>query len=149
MAKNEADQAEDTQAAGASPDGKKKAAKKAKAPKKAEKSASANRGVWGLDLGQCGLKALRLEERGGQVVATHFDYIEHAKILSQPDADKDALIREALAHVQGDCGLASSCGSRYERGLNVPKIRIIEHDCPLVGVKIFIAGQPRVSLGHH
>ncbi len=96
MAKNEADQAEDTQAAGASPDGKKKAAKKAKAPKKAEKSASANRGVWGLDLGQCGLKALRLEERGGQVVATHFDYIEHAKILSQPDADKDALIREAL-----------------------------------------------------
>lgn len=54
------------------------------------------KGVWGLDLGQCGLKAIRLEERDGQVVATHFDYIEHAKILSQPDADKDQLIREAL-----------------------------------------------------
>jgi len=61
-------------------------ARKGKAPK----------GVWGLDLGQCGLKAIRLEERDGQVVATHFDYIEHAKILSQPDADKDQLIREAL-----------------------------------------------------
>ena len=56
----------------------------------------APKGVWGLDLGQCGLKAIRLEERDGQVVATHFDYIEHAKILSQPDADKDQLIREAL-----------------------------------------------------
>ena len=42
------------------------------------------------------LKEIRLEERDGKVVATHFDYIEHAKILSQPDADKDALIREAL-----------------------------------------------------
>ena len=71
--------------------------KKAK-PAKAEKAAATkhNKGVWGLDLGQCGLKAIRLEERDGQVVATHFDYIEHAKILSQPDADKDALIREAL-----------------------------------------------------
>ncbi|MFM8932535.1 MAG: type IV pilus assembly protein PilM, partial [Gemmataceae bacterium] len=67
-------------------------------PAKAEKPAAIkhNKGVWGLDLGQCGLKAIRLEERDGQVVATHFDYIEHAKILSQPDADKDALIREAL-----------------------------------------------------
>lgn len=53
-------------------------------------------GVWGIDLGQCGLKALRLEERDGTLVATHFDYIEHPKILSQPDADPDQLTREAL-----------------------------------------------------
>src|SRR5436305_5749652 len=53
-------------------------------------------GVWGIDLGQCALKAIRLEEKDGQVVATAFDYIEHPKILSQPDADPDQLTREAL-----------------------------------------------------
>jgi type IV pilus assembly protein PilM len=53
-------------------------------------------GVWGIDLGQCALKALRLENQNGQAVATAFDYVEHPKILSQPDADPDQLIREAL-----------------------------------------------------
>src|SRR3954471_13041154 len=53
-------------------------------------------GVWGIDLGQCGLKAIRLEEIDGQVSATAFDYVEHPKILSQPDADPDQLTREAL-----------------------------------------------------
>jgi type IV pilus assembly protein PilM len=53
-------------------------------------------GVWGIDLGQCALKAMRLEMKDGQVVATAFDYIEHPKILSQPDADPDQLTREAL-----------------------------------------------------
>ena len=53
-------------------------------------------GVWGIDLGQCALKALRLEVQDGQVVATAFEYIEHPKILSQPDADPDELTREAL-----------------------------------------------------
>src|ERR1700724_441362 len=53
-------------------------------------------GVWGIDLGQCALKAVRLEEVDGQVVATAFDYVEHPKILSQPDADPDQLVREAL-----------------------------------------------------
>jgi type IV pilus assembly protein PilM len=53
-------------------------------------------GVWGIDIGQCALKALRLELVDGRPIATDFDYIEHAKILSQPDADPDTLIREAL-----------------------------------------------------
>ncbi len=53
-------------------------------------------GVWGIDLGQCGLKAMRLQEIDGQVTATAFDYVEHPKILSQPDADPDQLTREAL-----------------------------------------------------
>src|SRR5437868_1619557 len=53
-------------------------------------------GVWGVDLGQCALKALRLEVQDGQVIATAFDYVEHPKILSQPDADPDQLTREAL-----------------------------------------------------
>src|SRR5215468_10547819 len=53
-------------------------------------------GVWGIDLGQCALKALRVESQNGNVVATAFDYVEHPKILSQPDADPDQLTREAL-----------------------------------------------------
>src|SRR5947199_8622447 len=53
-------------------------------------------GVWGIDVGLCALKALRLENIDGQVTATAFDYVEHPKILSQPDADPDQLTREAL-----------------------------------------------------
>src|SRR5262245_24511428 len=53
-------------------------------------------GVWGIDLGQCALKAIRLQEIDGEVTATAFDYVEHPKILSQPDADPDQLTREAL-----------------------------------------------------
>ena len=53
-------------------------------------------GYWGIDIGQCALKALRLELVDGKPTATAFDYIEHPKILSQPDADPDALTREAL-----------------------------------------------------
>ena len=52
--------------------------------------------AWGIDIGQCALKALRLEIIDGVPTATAFDYIEHPKILSQPDADPDALTREAL-----------------------------------------------------
>jgi type IV pilus assembly protein PilM len=53
-------------------------------------------GVWGIDLGQCALKALRLQNIDGVITATAFDYVEHPKILSQPDADPDQLTREAL-----------------------------------------------------
>jgi type IV pilus assembly protein PilM len=54
--------------------------------------------VWGIDIGQCGLKALRgrMSSDGKSVVAETFDYIEYPQILSQPDADPDSLVREAL-----------------------------------------------------
>ena len=55
-----------------------------------------HQGVWGIDLGQCALKALRLEVIDGVLTATAFDYVEHPKILHQPDADPDQLTREAL-----------------------------------------------------
>src|SRR6516225_7078257 len=58
--------------------------------------ADQNPGVWGIDIGQCALKAVRLEVQEDQVTATAFDYVEHSKILSQPDADPDQLTREAL-----------------------------------------------------
>ena len=59
---------------------------------------AATNGVWGIDVGQCALKALRCEydEENRILVATAFDFIEYPKILSQPDAEPKELIREAL-----------------------------------------------------
>jgi type IV pilus assembly protein PilM len=44
--------------------------------------------AWGIDIGQAGLKAIKLRssEDGQKVFAVAFDYIAHPKILSQPDA---------------------------------------------------------------
>jgi len=57
-----------------------------------------NIAVWGIDIGQCALKALRLHagDEPGRVVADAFDYIEYPKILSQPEANPDELIQDAL-----------------------------------------------------
>ncbi|HTQ38873.1 MAG TPA: type IV pilus assembly protein PilM, partial [Pirellulales bacterium] len=54
--------------------------------------------VWGIDLGQCSLKALlcREGEEPGTVVAEAFDFIEYPKILGQPDANPVELLKEAL-----------------------------------------------------
>jgi type IV pilus assembly protein PilM len=54
--------------------------------------------VWGIDIGQCALKALRCSphDQDDVIVADAFDYIEYPKILSQPDADPAELVREAL-----------------------------------------------------
>lgn len=55
-------------------------------------------GAWGIDIGQAGLKAIRLKyaEAAGQALAVAFDYVPHPKILSQPDAIPDELINQAL-----------------------------------------------------
>jgi type IV pilus assembly protein PilM len=55
--------------------------------------------VWALDIGQAALKALKLVpgETPDQVVAEAFDFVEYPKILSQPDAEPEQLVREALA----------------------------------------------------
>src|SRR5947208_1395585 len=59
---------------GAAP--KKEAAKKEAASKKeARREAGKRPGVWGIDLGQCALKAIRLEVEDGEIKATAFDYI--------------------------------------------------------------------------
>ena len=55
--------------------------------------------VWGIDIGQCALKALRISvdpEAEDKFIADAFDHIEYAKILSQPEADPVALVREAI-----------------------------------------------------
>ncbi len=55
--------------------------------------------VWGIDIGQCALKALRCrphEKDSNRVVVEAFDYIEYPKLLSQQDANREELIAEAL-----------------------------------------------------
>ena len=54
--------------------------------------------VWGIDIGQCALKALRCRahDDDDKVIAEAFDYIEYPKILSQPGSDPAELIGEAL-----------------------------------------------------
>ncbi len=57
-----------------------------------------NQAVWALDIGQAALKALKLVpgDTPDSVIAEAFDFVEYPKILSQPDADPEALVAEAL-----------------------------------------------------
>ena len=53
--------------------------------------------IWGIDVGHCALKALKLVLNDeGEVEVLAEDYIEHAKILAQPDADSRELISKSL-----------------------------------------------------
>jgi len=54
--------------------------------------------VWGIDIGQAGLKAvhLRYADAADQVLAMGHQYIPHPKILSQPDAIPEELIPQAM-----------------------------------------------------
>lgn len=55
------------------------------------------RAIWGIEIGQCALKAVKLRPTDdGKVELLAFDLIEHPKILSQPDAAPDELIKAAL-----------------------------------------------------
>jgi type IV pilus assembly protein PilM len=55
------------------------------------------RSVWGIDIGQCALKALKLRQNDdGSLQVEALDIVEHPQILSEPDADKVQLVRTAL-----------------------------------------------------
>ncbi|MCA9056168.1 MAG: hypothetical protein KDA75_20190, partial [Planctomycetaceae bacterium] len=60
--------------------------------------ADTTRSVWGIDIGQYALKAIKIRylEGAGQCAAVAFDYIPFPKILSQPDAVPEELIPEAI-----------------------------------------------------
>lgn len=55
-------------------------------------------GVWGIDIGNCALKALRchLNREDGTIVADAFDYIEYPNILTEPDIERGDLVHDAL-----------------------------------------------------
>ena len=88
-------------------------------------------GVWGIEIGQAGLKAIRLRyaEAANQVVAVAFDYIAHPKILSQPDAVPEELIPQALTEflsrntVHGDQVVISVPGqTALAKFVNLPPV---------------------------
>lgn len=58
--------------------------------------------VWGIDIGNSSLKALRCraDDQADRIVADAFDFIEYPKILTQPGAEPDELISDALAQFQ-------------------------------------------------
>lgn len=57
-----------------------------------------NAGVWGIDIGNCALKALHcyLNREDGTVVADAFDYIEYPNILTEPDIEPGDMVHDAL-----------------------------------------------------
>lgn len=58
-------------------------------------------GVWGIDIGQAAFKALRCQLIDGQLVADAFDYIEYPKILSQPEAEPEKMVQDAIEQFLG------------------------------------------------
>ena len=52
--------------------------------------------VWGIDIGQCALKALKLRSVDNELRLEAFDVIDHPRILTQPEADAELLTRNAL-----------------------------------------------------
>lgn len=55
--------------------------------------------VWGIEIGQTAIKALRCSLVDGEPVADAFDFIEYPKILSQPEAVAEELIADALGQL--------------------------------------------------
>ncbi|HEX7378936.1 MAG TPA: pilus assembly protein PilM, partial [Pirellulales bacterium] len=87
--------------------------------------------VWGIDIGQCALKALRCRphEDANKISADIFDYIEYPKILSQPDVDPAEMVRDALKQflsrnsVRGDRVVVSVSGqSGLTRFIKLPPV---------------------------
>jgi type IV pilus assembly protein PilM len=87
--------------------------------------------IWGIDIGQCALKALRCRagDAPDEVLAEAFDYIEYPKILSQPEANAEELIRGALTQflarnsVRGDRVAISVSGqSGLARFIKLPPV---------------------------
>ena len=59
--------------------------------------------AWGIDIGKCGLKALRCQASPTEprkLVADVFEYIEYPMMLSQAEADPVELVRSALEELK-------------------------------------------------
>jgi len=73
--------------------------------------------VWAIDIGRCGLKALRCRagSEPGRIVAEVADYVEYPMMLTQPEADATELVRQALDDFLGRYDL-----SRDKVAVSVP-----------------------------
>src|SRR5436305_1909236 len=53
--------------------------------------------AWGIDVGVTSLKAIKLRRDGDRATCEAFDVVEHDKFLSEPDVDRDEIIRRSLS----------------------------------------------------
>ncbi len=88
--------------------------------------------VWGIDVGNCSLKAMRCyvdDQDPTKIVADACDYIEYPMILTQTGADADQLINDALKefmsrnNIRGDKVIVSVAGQNgLVRFIKLPPI---------------------------
>ena len=71
--------------------------------------------VWGVDIGQCALKALKLGDVDGKFQIEAFDVIEHPENLRGPDVDRSEVFIHALGQF-----LAKNDVSNSEIAVSVP-----------------------------
>ncbi|GAG35942.1 unnamed protein product, partial [marine sediment metagenome] len=65
--------------------------------------------AWGIDIGQCALKAIKLRSLEGQCQVEALDIIEYPKNLSDPEANRQQLIADAMVKfLSGHSVLGSS-----------------------------------------
>ncbi len=85
--------------------------------------------AWGIDIGQCALKALKLSQVEGRIRIDAFDVIEYPTILSDPEANRAQLIHGALEQflagnrVSGaSAGVAVPGQSSFTRFVKLPPV---------------------------
>ena len=85
------------------------------------------RTAWGIDVGQCALKAMKLGIAEGEAQVEAFDIIEHPKILSEQPASTLQEFPHTHVHV-GARRLSSGSGVwpswRAERRVAYPKVPV-------------------------
>lgn len=57
---------------------------------------AAKQPVWGIDVGQCSLKAIKLQAAGDGVEMITSDVVEHPSILSEAESDATAMVIQAI-----------------------------------------------------
>ena len=108
--------------------------------------------VWGIDIGNCSLKALRLRAgpEPNQVISDAFDYIEYPQILTQPGADQPAqLVADALEQflarndLRGTAVAVSVSGQNgLARFIKLPPVETRKIPDIVKGKRIVIFGVP-------
>jgi len=64
--------------------------------------------AWGIDVGQCALRALALRAAGDNVEVVDHAYIEHEAILSAPEVDRHALLNASMRKLLDDHDLSNA-----------------------------------------
>ena len=58
--------------------------------------------AWGIEIGGYAIKAIRLDRVGSDITVSDFAYIPHKRVLSNPDADQQEIVRLSLGQFISD-----------------------------------------------